>query len=80
MKNQPQMVHFSEFITEATIIGSSSYTEKLEIISFKKNFCVFVVILNRYIEIQNCHIRCSKKILNVDIPGNSISIVPFKNN
>jgi glucosylceramidase len=74
------MMHFSKFITDATIIGSSSYTDKLEIVSFKKNSCVFVVILNRYPEIQNCNIRCFKKILNVDIPGNSIATVTFKNN
>lgn len=74
------MKHFSKFITDATIIGSSSYTDKLEIVSFKKHSCVFVVILNRFTEMQNCNIRCCKRILNVDIPGNSIATVTFKNN
>jgi len=72
------LMHFSRFITDAVIIGSSSYTDKLEVVSFKKESTIFVVILNRNLEKQNCNIRCAKKILNIDIPEKSIATVSFK--
>jgi glucosylceramidase len=72
------IMHFSKYITDATIIGSSSYTNKLEVVSFKNEVTIFVVILNCYLEQQICNIRYNKKILNIDIPGNSIITVSFK--
>lgn len=70
--------HFSQFINKATIIGSSSYSEKIEVVSFKKNSIVYVVVLNSSLEQQKCIIRYQQKVLKLDISKNSIATVSFK--
>lgn len=66
--------HFSHFIEAGAVrIGTSCYTDKLEITSFEKDGCIVFVLLNRTDEELLAYLRLNGEIVKVTAPPVSVS-------
>lgn len=71
------LMHFKQ-LTDSVIIASSSYTQDIEVLSFKKEKQVFTILLNTTNTPKKCNLRLNNKLLELMIQKKSISTIVYE--